>query len=98
MKTKALSLPTFARLRNHVHLTLCSGDHLDPAQTPMQEALLKRSGKPCGMTFQVSGPRMLRTFAVWAAQENRILFYDSTGTRFAETTLMESPDPKKLAA
>jgi hypothetical protein len=98
MKTTVLSLPTFAKLRSHVHQTLCSCDHLDPAQTPMQEALLKQSGKPCGMTFQVSGPRLLRIYAVWAAQENRILFYDSTGARFAETTLMKSPDPRKLAA
>jgi hypothetical protein len=59
--------------------------------------LLKRSGKPFGMTFQVSGPRMVRVYAAWAAQEHRILFYDSTGTRFAQTQLMESPDPKKLA-
>jgi hypothetical protein len=98
MKPKVLSLPTLAKLRSHVHLTLCSCDRLDPGQTPMEEALLKRSGKPCGMIFQVSGPRMLRIYAVWVAQENRILFYDSTGTRFAETTLMESPDPRKVVA
>jgi hypothetical protein len=62
------------------------------------EALLKRAGKPCGMTFQVEGPRMVRIYAVWAAQEKRIIFYDSTGARFAETRLMKSPDPRKLAA
>jgi hypothetical protein len=98
METTVLSLPTFAKLRDHIHQTLCSRDRLDPGQTPMQEALLKRAGKPCGMTFQVEGPRMLRIYAVWAAQEKRILFYDSTGTRFAETRLLISPDPKKLVA
>jgi hypothetical protein len=97
MKTTVLSLATFAKLRSHIHQTLCCCDHLDPGQTPMREALLKRSGKPCGITFQVNGPRMVRVYAVWAAQEHRILFYDSTGTRFAETRLVESPDPKKLA-
>jgi hypothetical protein len=64
----------------------------------MQQALLNRGGKPCGMTFQVEGPRMLRIDAVWAAEEKRILFYDSTGNRFAETRLGKSPDPNKWAA
>ena len=90
-----LSLPTLAKLREHVHQTLCSCDRLDPAQTPLQEALLKQAGKPCGMTFQVSGPRMVRIYAVWAAQEKRILFYDSTGNRFAETRLVKSPNLEK---
>jgi len=98
MKTTVLSLPTFDKLRQHVHQTLCSCDYLDPAQTPLTQALLQRAGKPCGMTFQVQGPRLVRVYAVWAAHEHRVLFYDSTGTRFAETKLLESPDPKKLAA
>lgn len=98
MKNEVLSLPTLEDLRHHVYQMLCSHDHLDLAQTPMQEVLLKRSGKPCGMTFQVNGPRMVKTYAVWAAQERRILFYDSTVMRFAETRLMKSPGPKKLAA
>ena len=97
MKTTLLSLPTFAKLREHVHQTLCSCDGLDPAQSPMQEALLMRSGKPCGMTFYVKGPRLLKIYAVWAAKEKRILFYDSMGNRFAETKLEKSPDVKKLA-
>lgn len=98
MQSTVLSLPTLQELRTHVHQTLCSCDRLDPAQTPLDVALLKRAGKPCGMTFHVRGPRMVQIYAVWAAQENRILFYDSTGARFAETQLMESPDPRKLAA
>jgi hypothetical protein len=35
---------------------------------------------------------------VWAGEENRVLFYDSSGLRFAETRLSEAPDPVKLAA
>jgi len=97
MKTTVLSLPTFEKLQKHVHQTLCSCDFLDPAQTTLTQALLQRAGKPCGMTFQVQGPRLVRVYAVWAAQEHRVLFYDSTGTRFAESKLLESPDPKKLA-
>ena len=57
-----------------------------------------RQGKPCGIFFQVQGPRLLKTYAVWAGDENRILFYDSSGTRFAEVRLSEAPDPLKLVA
>jgi hypothetical protein len=35
----------------------------------------------------------VRTYALWTGDENRILFYDGQGERFAETTLSEAPDP-----
>jgi hypothetical protein len=91
-------LPTVDALRGHVLNTLCARDQLDPAQTPLHQALITRAGRTCGMFFQVQGPRQVKTYAVWAGEENRILFYDSTGVRFAETRLSESPDPRKLAA
>jgi hypothetical protein len=40
----------------------------------------------------------VRTYAVWAGEEDRILFYDGTGVRFAETQLGDAPDPGRLAA
>jgi hypothetical protein len=92
------SLPTFDDLRRHIRETLCAHDHLDPTNTPLHQSLIMRKGKPCGLFFQVQGPRMLKTYAVWAGEENRILFYDSTGMRFAETRLSDAPDPLKLAA
>jgi hypothetical protein len=90
-------LPTLEDLRRHVLKVLCAHDNLDPAQTPLHEGVITRSGRPCGLFFQVQGPRLLRTYAVWAGDENRILFYDSTGLRFAETRLSEGPDPLRLA-
>jgi hypothetical protein len=93
-----VALPTLDALRRHVLQIMCAHDHLDPAQTPLRQSLISRRGKPCGLFFQVQGPRMLKTYAVWAGEENRILFYDSTGLRFAETRLSEGPDPIKLAA
>ncbi len=93
-----VSLPTLDELRRHVLRTLCSKDHLDPAQTPLLQSIVTRRGRPCGLFFQVQGPRMLKTYAVWAGEENRLLFYDSTGVRFAECRLSEGPDPLKLAA
>ena len=92
------SLPTLDDVRRHVLLTLCSHDQLDPNQTPLNESVLIRSGRPCGLFFQAQGPRMLKTYAVWAGEENRILFYDCSGARFAEIRLSDGPDPLKVAA
>jgi hypothetical protein len=85
-------------LRQHVLEILCAHDRLDPLSTPLEQTILVRRGKPCGLLFQVVGPRMLRAHAIWAASEHRVLFYDSTGDRFAETRLSESPDLRKLPA
>jgi hypothetical protein len=93
-----LSLPTLDALRRHVLLTLCRHDRLDPEQTPLYQGVIKRSGRPCGLFFQAQGPRLLKTYAVWAGEENKLLFYDSTGLRFGITQLSEAPDPIKLAA
>ncbi|HMF14967.1 MAG TPA: hypothetical protein VKE94_21775 [Gemmataceae bacterium] len=92
------SLPTVEDLRRHVLHVLCSRDQLDSAQTPLHEGPITRRGKTCGLFFQVQGPRLLKTYALWTEEENRILFYDSTGTRFAETRLSDAPDAEQLAA
>jgi hypothetical protein len=91
-----VALPTLEELRRHVLVTLCSHDQLDPDQTPLLQSVVTRRGQPCGLFFQVQGPRMLKTYAVWAGEEDRILFYDSGGLRFAETLLSEAPDPLQL--
>ncbi len=91
------ALPTLDDLRRHVHRALCAHDNLDPAQAPLYEGLVLRRGRPCGLFFHVQGPRMLKTYALWAGEEDRILFYDSTGQRFAQTRLSEGPDPRQLA-
>jgi hypothetical protein len=41
--------------------------------------------------FQLRGPRLLQTHAIWSADESRLLCYDSRGVRFAEEHLAESP-------
>ncbi len=92
-----LCLPTLDELRHHVHQRLCNHDRFDTGQTSLQETLVRRAGKPCGLFFQVQGPRLLRTYAIWAGKEHRVLFYDSGGQRFAETKLSEAPDVDELA-
>lgn len=93
-----VALPTVDDIRSHVFNTLCQHDALDPEQTPFFEAQVTRRGKPCGLFFQVQGPRLLKTYALWVGEENRLLFYDMNGVRFAEVQLCDAPDPRKLAA
>ncbi len=85
-------------LRRFVHRTLCRHDRLDPEQTPLLCGVIKRAGQPCGLFFQAEGPRLLKTYAIWAGNEDRILFYDSAGLRFAEVRLSEGPESSSLAA
>jgi hypothetical protein len=91
-----LQLPTLEALRHHVHQALCRADHLDPEQTPLRQALISRRGRPCGLFFQVQGPRLLKNYAVWSGEENRILYYNSTGERVTEARLSEGPDLRSL--
>ena len=90
------SLPSFDDLSRHVRAKLCLHDQLDPEQTPLTQSVVMRSGRPCGLFFQVQGPRRVKSYAVWAGEEGRILFYDSQGKRFGQTRLAEGPDPLHL--
>jgi hypothetical protein len=90
-------LPTLEELRKYVHETLCEHDALEPAEAALLQSLMTRRGRVCGLFFQVSGPRSVKLFAVWPGEENRILFYDSTGVRYAETRLSDAPDPASAA-
>jgi hypothetical protein len=76
-----------------VHAVLCERDALDPHQTPLFRTLLRKGGRACGTVFHVEGPRRLRTSAVWSADDDRVIFYDSAGVRFREVNLSESPSP-----
>lgn len=93
-----IRVPTLNDLRRHVRQTLCSHDRLDPGDTALHESLILRAGRPCGLFFQAQGPRLLKNYAVWAGDERRILFYNSTGLRFGESRLTEGPSPRELAA
>ena len=91
MDVSVVALPSPEALSDFVRKKLCAHDHLDPEQTPLFRSVIQRGGRPCGVMFHVEGPRLLKTSAVWSGDEHRILFYDSTGTRFGEVRLSESP-------
>ena len=92
------SLPTLDDLRSHVLKVLCDRDQLDPEQTPLRQTGIQRRNRTCGLFFDVQGPRRVKSYAIWAADEDRILFYDSQGVRFGETRLSEGPDIHQLVA
>jgi hypothetical protein len=94
----ATSLPTVDALRRHVHQALCSQSDLDPRYTPLHQLVVQRKGRACGLFFHIQGPRLLKAYAVWSGDDNRILFYDTRGERCGETQLSEGPDLDSLAA
>ena len=91
MSQAVVACAAIEELAAFVHQVLCGKDALDPAQTPMFRTPLKKAGRACGLIFHVEGPRLLRTSAVWSADDDRVIFYDSTGTRFHDVKLSESP-------
>ncbi len=84
-------------LAEFVHDVLCAKDALDPAQAPLFRTPLRRGTRPCGLVFHVEGPRLLRTSAVWSSDDARIIFYDSSGLRFHEVELSDSPNVERGA-
>jgi hypothetical protein len=90
------SCNSILELTAFVHTSLCQLDNLSVEQTPIRQVPLTRGGKPCGVVFHVEGPRLLRTSAVWSADESRIIFYNSIGERVREVRLSESPDPATI--
>jgi len=74
-------LPTLDELGTFVRRTLCHHDNLDPDQTAFFRTPVVRGGRVTGFVFHVEGPRLLRASAVWAADDGRNVFYDSTGQK-----------------
>jgi hypothetical protein len=92
------SIQSLEELRRYVQTTLCDRHALDPKQFPMDESLLTRSGRPCGLYFCQYGPRLMKAHAVWDGEHAVVAFYDSSGARFQKVQLAKSPDPGRLAA
>jgi hypothetical protein len=93
MSQAVVACAAVEQLAAFVHQVLCDRDALDPVQTPLFRTPLKKGERACGLVFHVEGPRLLRTSAVWSADDDRVIFYDSTGLRFQEVKLSESPAP-----
>ncbi len=97
MSLAVVACAAMEELAAMVHQKLCEKDSLDPAQTPIFRTPLRKGGRACGMVFHVEGPRLMRTSAVWSADDDRVIFYDSSGLRFSEVRLSESPSLNGVA-
>ena len=53
MTAAVRALATLEELGKYVHETLCEHDVLEPANSPLFQAPIKRSGRVCGLFFQV---------------------------------------------
>jgi hypothetical protein len=74
-----------------IHQVLCDKDAIDLTQAPLFRTPLRKGSRVCGMMFHVKGPYQLQTSAVWSADDDRVIFYDSCGIRFHEVRLSEGP-------
>lgn len=92
MSVQVVPLPTITDLHSYVRQTLCDRDRLDPGATPFFAAPLQRAGRTCGFLFHIEGPRLTKNSALWTEDDQRILFYDSMGTRFHEVRLSDAPE------
>lgn len=88
-----VALPKRTDVRTFVRQVLGNHDRLEASEFPFFEGPITQNGRTCGLIFELHGPRLMRSRAIWAADEHRILFYDSMGLRFSEVRLSEAPDP-----
>ena len=78
-------------LRRYVHERICQQNELEFNVFDVTERLLVRAGRPCGIFFCLHGPRSVKFTAIWETEQNRILFYGSTGERLTRIKLAASP-------
>ncbi|MGC3967615.1 MAG: hypothetical protein QM775_09660 [Pirellulales bacterium] len=77
-----MKLATLDNLRSYVEQAICEQECLQPGAFPLEERLLRRGGRPCGLHFALRGPRSTYSTAIWDAARHAVLFYDSKGERF----------------
>jgi hypothetical protein len=92
MSQAVLACAAVEELAAFIHQVLCEKDALDPNQTPLFRTPLCQGERVCGLIFHVEGPRLLKTSAVWSADDDRVIFYDSNGIRFRDVKLVLSAE------
>lgn len=89
---EVIALPSLAALEEYVRQTLCQENRWDPAATRLTRLPIRRGPHLCGYLLQVRGPKNLKCHAIWAEAEHRLLFYDTSGSRYTQVRLSEAPD------
>lgn len=86
------STTSFADLERFMTQVLCEQERLDPDQVHVKRTLMRKGASIVGLVMRIAGTRLMQSHAIWAERENRILFYNSAGHRFAVVKLAEAPD------
>jgi hypothetical protein len=91
MHPDAVKFQDLDDLRRYVHERICDQNELELNTFKVTERILVRAGTPCGIFFCLHGPRSVKFTAIWETEQNRILFYGSTGERLQRIKLAASP-------
>ena len=83
------TLYSFEELHTYVHETLCASENLLREQFQTEHRELFAGEKLCGIEFSLHGLRSIRLGAIWAADQNRIYFYNARGERYLKVRLRE---------
>lgn len=81
------TIRTLTELRTFIREMLCAKENLISEQFPVNETILRRGERSCGLQFQLFGPRSIRLGAIWAADHNVIYFYAANGERYLKLPL-----------
>lgn len=84
-------IQNISELSRYVDKILCLHNDLEVGGYPMTTRHLTRRGAFCGITFCLHGPRAVKLIAIWEADSNSILFFDSSGERTHRKTLSDLP-------
>jgi len=98
MHTHLTQVSNVDALRSFVNDTLCEHYELKLDAFEMTERVLHRGGRPCAIYFCLHGPRAVKFTAIWEMDQNRLLFYGSTGERFLKMQLLDTPSLDRAAA
>lgn len=98
MPPVVFSTTSIIELEQFMLQTLCQHERLEVGLVQVKRTLMRQGTEIIGLAIRVQGPRLMRSHAIWAERENRILFYDSAGHRFAVVKLSESPEIALTAA
>ena len=74
-------------LRIFIREMLCARENLVSEQFPINETVLRKGERSCGLQFLLYGPRSIRLGAIWAEDHNVIYFYAANGERYLKVCL-----------
>lgn len=82
-------------VRTFTQQVLCARGEFEPDAFLLTEQFLHQGGELRAVMFHLHGPRAVKMSAIWDMRRDAVLFYDCTGERFHEATLIRAPNGRK---